>query len=240
MLKRKITKLISLLFFYPQKTFSKASSKSYWAYRRSTEQESLKLNNFQAARLALSQRFLYGRVSLLDVGSGDGSQIFGIQKTFPNLKLFACDSDSTYESLFASHPEIAFRLTSTFDQLSEFLTHASPQVITFFEVLEHIPDCEKYLLMSLDKASEGVLFSVPNTGYIIHRLRFLFGRTPCQWISLPSEHVRFWTLSDMKFWLFEYLGLTRSIITPYMGVPILSRFFPGLFCQGLFVYIPCR
>ena len=240
MLKRKIVKFLSLLFSYPNQRYSEASKQSYWLHRRSTQHKPIILNNFQEVRLFLCKRFLHDRASLLDVGSGDGGQILGIKNNFPNLKLFACDSDSTYESLFASHPEITFKLTSTFEQLSEFQTHASPEIITFFEVLEHIPDCDKYLLMSLDNASEGVLFSVPNTGYIIHRLRLLFGRTPCQWISLPSEHVRYWTLTDMKFWLQEYLCLSDYTIIPYMGIPIISRFFPGLFCQGLFVYIPSR
>lgn len=238
MILHKVQKELTRLFGYPNYSYNDSVSRSYWETRRKTPTSTPSINNFQSARASLFSQFASDPSSLLDVGTGDAAQLLAIKSKHPDLSLYACDNDLTYQSIFDLYPDFSFQQTTSLEQLQDYFSRCSPQYISFFEVLEHIPECETYLLSSLKAASKGVFFSVPNSGYLVHRIRFLFGRTPCQWIIRPSEHVRFWTLSDMSYWLYQYLQLPQSIIIPYMGPPILARLFPSLFCKGLFVFIP--
>ena len=44
----------------------------------------------------------------------------------------------------------------------------------------------------------------------MHRLRYMLGRFPLQWIVNPNEHIRFWTLKDLIWWL-DYLNINKQI-----------------------------
>jgi 2-polyprenyl-3-methyl-5-hydroxy-6-metoxy-1,4-benzoquinol methylase len=105
------------------------------------------------------------------------------------------------------------------------------------EVLEHIPNPEKFIKTISKKAKKGVFFSVPNTGYISYRLRLLFGAFPMQWNIHPGEHLRFWTYRDLKWWLNELDLADRSEIYVYQGIPLLNKIYKGLFGAGFVVKI---
>jgi 2-polyprenyl-3-methyl-5-hydroxy-6-metoxy-1,4-benzoquinol methylase len=104
------------------------------------------------------------------------------------------------------------------------------------EILEHIPHSEKVLDVLYKKAQKGVFFSFPNSGNILYRLRVLFGRMPAQWIKFPNEHLRFWTLKDLRWWL-KALGYTNYHIHSYRGVPYLEKVWPSMFAGSFVVYI---
>lgn len=108
--------------------------------------------------------------------------------------------------------------------------------VTAFEILEHMPVPEILVANILKKANKGLIFSVPNSGYYAHRLRFLFGKFPLQWIVHPGEHLRFWTVSDMEFWI-QSLGCEIEKMVLYEGLPILNKIFPKLFAQGIIVFV---
>jgi len=99
-----------------------------------------------------------------------------------------------------------------------------------------MPNAEKILEYIYRKAKIGVFFSIPNSGYFIYRLRLLFGKFPKQWSVFPNEHLRFWTLGDLKWWLCA-LGYKKYKIFCYKGIPILNILLPSLFAAGLVVYI---
>ena len=82
-----------------------------------------------------------------------------------------------------------------------------------------------------------LIFSVPNTGYVAHRKRLLFGSFPLQWRNNPGEHLRFWTLGDMKWWLKQLNLYEKSIIKTYEGFPLLNKLWPGMFAMGIIVII---
>jgi len=105
------------------------------------------------------------------------------------------------------------------------------------EVLEHMPNPEKFLKLIIKKAKRGVFFSFPNTGYISYRLRLLFGAFPMQWRIHPGEHLRFWTYRDLKWWLKELELYDKSEIYVYEGIPVLNRLWKGLFGAGFVVEI---
>jgi 2-polyprenyl-3-methyl-5-hydroxy-6-metoxy-1,4-benzoquinol methylase len=104
------------------------------------------------------------------------------------------------------------------------------------EVLEHVPNSEEVLRALVNKCTRSVFFSVPNTGFFRHRLRLLFGKAPAQWVTMPNEHLRFWTIRDMRWWL-TALGYTKFTIIPYHGVPGLNRLMPNLFAEGMIVSV---
>ena len=109
--------------------------------------------------------------------------------------------------------------------------------IMILEVLEHMPNPEKFLKMILPKAKKSIFFSFPNSGYIAYRLRLLFGSFPMQWTLHPGEHLRFWTFRDLKWWLNQMSLLHKSKIHIYEGVPILNKVWKGLFGAGLIVKV---
>ncbi len=123
-----------------------------------------------------------------------------------------------------------------FDQIKNL-----PEVdyILGFELIEHLPNPETFVYYLLKKAKKGLVFSVPNTGYYIHRLRLLFGRFPLQWMTHPGEHLRFWTFKDMNFWL-KSIGLENAALILYEGIPFLNKIFPNLFAQGMIVFIKSK
>ena len=116
-------------------------------------------------------------------------------------------------------------------------------LITAFEVFEHLEEPEEYLLYLLTKTNNTLIFSVPNTGYIFHRLRLIFGYFPYQWKTFPGEHLRFWTYKDMQWWLSTYLGIDKKNfkIECYASIaPFLNKLIPSLsplLAKGLFIYV---
>jgi 2-polyprenyl-3-methyl-5-hydroxy-6-metoxy-1,4-benzoquinol methylase len=109
--------------------------------------------------------------------------------------------------------------------------------ILMLEVLEHIQYPEDLLRLTHKNCKKSIFFSIPNTGYIAYRLRLLFGRFPVQWRLHPGEHVRFWTLTDLRWWLGELNLLHKSSIHLYQGVPYLNKIFPSIFGAGIIVEI---
>ena len=52
-----------------------------------------------------------------------------------------------------------------------------------------------------------------------------------------SEHLRFWTIRDLKWWLGFLNIYNQSKIIPYKRVPFLNKIWPNLFAEGSFVII---
>jgi 2-polyprenyl-3-methyl-5-hydroxy-6-metoxy-1,4-benzoquinol methylase len=107
------------------------------------------------------------------------------------------------------------------------------------EIIEHMPNTEEFIFKIQNKSKKGLIFSFPNTGYYSHRLRLLFGRFPLQWIVRPGEHLRFWTVKDVKWWV-KNLGFNLEKLIFYEGVPILNKVFPNLFSQGIIIKISSK
>ena len=75
----------------------------------------------------------------------------------------------------------------------------------------------------------------------MHRLRLMLGKFPLQWRTSPGEHVRFWTTSDMHWWLKNVIGLKKEDykLYHYAGFPILEKIplLQPILCKGLLVCI---
>lgn len=75
------------------------------------------------------------------------------------------------------------------------------------ETLEHLAQPEE-LVAKLKAAADYLVLSVPNSAFYRYRLGLMFrGRFFTQWMSHPSEHLRYWSHTDFLDWL-AAMGLT--------------------------------
>lgn len=213
---------------YPRMRPLDHSYDEYWA----TRDVQASLNAFQRDRAEIILQHVNDRDSVVDIGCGDGRILEFL--TSSNSTLSVQGIDNSPAAL-----DIARRRGLRVKQCDITQLHAAdiPEAdwILLLEVLEHITTCEEVLCRSLSRCKKGVIFSVPNTGFIVHRLRLLLGRFPLQWRAHPGEHVRFWTLTDMHFWL-KAQGYRYSMYA-YQGVPLLWKLWPSLFAAGLCVKV---
>ncbi len=207
----------------------------YWVERRGSSTNSV-LSDWQKVRADQSLKILEAGSSVIDIGCGDGA-VLNYFRENKNIKGVGVDV-SLQELEKAKNNNIE---TMYLDLNKEESVSDLPQVdyITIFEVLEHLPDPEEILSKLITKTRKGIIFSVPNTGYYTYRLRLLFGKFPLQWVVFPGEHLRFWTVRDMKYWL-EYINVKDYQLFLYKGLPLLNRLFPNLFARGIIVYIKSK
>ncbi|MEK7589158.1 MAG: class I SAM-dependent methyltransferase [Patescibacteria group bacterium] len=222
------------LFIYPTLREHDTKYNRYWHERKLSAKS---LNEFQQDRANLALRYLEAGSSIMDIGAGNGAVLLDINKRKPMRYLIGVDiSDDALRMIRENgingiHADISM--------LAERQLLPPVDYIFLFEVIEHTPSSEDLLNWAFSNARKGVFFSVPNTGFISHRLRLLFGKFPLQWRAHPSEHVRFWTLRDMRWWLSQ-LNYQNYQLIAYQGIPFLKRIQPSLAAQGLFVFIPKR
>ena len=226
------------VFEYPQKTLSLVTEDydAYWRQKRGTEPS---LSDWQKERaekvIAELKKRGEDEFVIADIGCGDGVLLAHILKSFPKARGVGYDSSAVAHELAK---KAGIHETKFLDLRTDTaLVAVQPaDYILLLETLEHIPEAEKVLTASVSKAKKGVFISFPNTGFFTYRLRLLFGKFPAQWIRMPNEHIRFWTLGDLKWWL-KSLGLSKFAISPYQGVPILKHVLPGSMAAGLFAVI---
>ena len=217
------------LFRYPAYRSADASYDDYWQVRDLHSP----LNSFQRSRVGFIARRLSDGDSVLDVGCGDGRTLEALTGGIRHIGAFGIDSSSAAleraKARGIATMQGDIRRPETLKDVDE------ADWILLLEVLEHMPDSETLLAWASGHARKGVIFSVPNTGFITHRLRLLLGRFPLQWKAHPSEHLRFWTVRDIRWWL-RQLGFQYELHT-YEGIPILNRLWPSMFAAGTIVTI---
>lgn len=228
----RIKNFINELFYYPSILSSSVSYEQYW-----TQKKKGKLgvpNSFQEMRAKWISDRIKENSSIVDIGCGDGSVLFAIKK-IKNINATGLDVSEFIlnflkESGFAAQ---SFDLKNKNDLQKIPISEHS----LILEVLEHMESPEDFLKEVMGRTRKSVFVSVPNTGFIKHRLRLLLGRFPVQWRSHPSEHLRFWTLRDFHWWLSQLQIADNSTVYAYAGVPILNYLWPSLFAEGIIAEI---
>jgi methionine biosynthesis protein MetW len=127
---------------------------------------------------------------------------------------------------------------------SEFQLTGIYDYIVISEVLEHLSNPEQVMLKLSGKYNRYLLITVPNSGFLGERLRLMLGRFPRQWALDPSEHLRFWTVTDFIFWCQElgyrvedYYGL----LDQYYDIKLpLWRWYPRLFSRYVLYKVTVR
>ena len=206
----------------------------YWQKRFRWDE--LALSNWQKQRSDLVLKIIEPNSKILDCGCGNGSVLKYLKE---KINISGIGVDISEDALIKAKKNGIDGIKMDITNLDSLNDLPEVDYILGFEIIEHMPNPEEFINKIQNKARIALIFSVPNTGYYIQRLRLLFGRFPQQWISHPGEHLRFWTVKDMEWWI-EAVGFELDKIVLYEGLPILNKIFPKLFCQGIIVKIKSK
>ena len=228
---------VESLFIYPKKHIKiMPIYDDYWKSKRGKSIGALSSWQKERADLILKNVQENKEISILDIGCGDGSILNYLKSNLKYLnKLYGIDFSDFSLNQARKFNIVTFKKDiSKLDNL-DFLSEDIDYIL-LLEVIEHVQNSEKLVDIAFKKAKKGVFVSVPNTGYFLHRLRLLFGRFPLQWREHPSEHVRFWTVYDMNWWL-SALDYKNYELYLYKGVNLLNKIFPSIFGAGMLIFI---
>jgi methionine biosynthesis protein MetW len=160
---------------------------------------------------------------VLEVGCGDGAlaQHLGAVR---GCRVLAVDVSEQAVSFARERGVDACRR----DVVKEPFERDTFEYVVLSEVIEHLPLPEE-LLAALRPVAPCFLVSLPNTAYIFYRVCLgLLGRFPTQWVVHPSEHLRFWSVTDFRAWArAQGFSVTREAASN--GIPILKRWHHNLF-----------
>lgn len=196
----------------------------YWAEAGKGEPGPARLARFRAIAAHIEPGS-----SVLDIGCGDGELLAHLRETkgvtAHGLEFSAAGRARAQEKGLDVQP---CDLTSP-----DFSVEREVDYIVISEVLEHVPNPEEVLLKVRDRFRKRLIITIPNVGSIIDRLRLVFGRFAHQWVFHPSEHLRFWTITDFCFTC-RQLGYTverfDGLYTPYLPSFLkLWAWYPRLF-----------
>jgi methionine biosynthesis protein MetW len=171
--------------------------------------------------------------SVLEIGCGDGRLLEFLKKEKDIIEKGIDISDVAISR--AKKRNVNCKV---FNILKDELNKKYDYII-LCDVIEHISDSELIMKRIEGKYKENIIMSIPNYGIIFNRLRLLFGKVPLDWHWHPKEHLRQWTLSDIKYWLSsgKYGFRKKKIlkIYPHVGIPLLKDMFPSLFASGFVI-----
>jgi methionine biosynthesis protein MetW len=225
---------IKSLISYPKikVTSSSVEYDLYWNDKRKDEMSIL--SNFQKNRAKIVASYIKNMSSVLDIGCGNGAILQYLRK---EKNIFGFGADFSNKVLINIEKMGFPNMKIDISDINALMELEKTDTILLLEVIEHTPNPEEIIQVLLKKCNNNLIFSIPNTGYWMHRVRLLFGRFPIQRRIHPGEHLRFWTKTDIIWWL-NALSIKNYEIKMYEGIPILNILFPGLFAMGIIVVIP--
>lgn len=225
------------VFLYPKHQIGVGNDQyeAYWEERGKT---GLHLSPWQKERSDIALSFIDEQKDasfrVVDIGCGDGAVLAYLRNKYSNLKGIGIDFSDT---VLRFAKGAGFETHAIDFSNPEKLEIPEGDYVILFETIEHIANSELLVTKAFEKVKKLVFISIPNTGFFTYRLRLLFGKFPAQWVDQPNEHLRFWTVADMKWWL-RALNLEKSAtIKTYKGVPLLKYLWPSLFAAGMVVII---
>lgn len=168
--------------------------------------------------------------SVLDVGCGTGGFLDYLHDVRPHCRLLGTDISQRAVASAVEHGYDAFVADLVVDDLP-----GRYDVVTCFETIEHIAEAEVVLTKIRDACDGTVIMSLPNFGFIDHRIRLaLFGRFPDTNLQFHvKEHIRHWTVTDFKVWADRYGLEVVKVEGQYGSAKLPWRRFPGLFSRQL-------
>jgi methionine biosynthesis protein MetW len=160
---------------------------------------------------------------VLEVGCGDGAFAAHLART-RGCAVTAVDV-SARAVAFARERGVDVRQR---DVLAEPFGRDEFDYVVLSEVLEHLALPEE-LLAALRPSAPRFLVSLPNTAYVFYRVGLgVLGRFPAQWVVHPSEHLRFWSVTDFRAWAGAQ-GFQVAREAASNGLPVLKRWHHNLF-----------
>lgn len=227
----KRAKHVYRLIFGPMPLHEFDDYEAYWEERGKAPK---RLHRYES----ISSRIRDGE-SVLDVGCGDGAFLEFLREDHPRSRLFGVDLSEEAIRRLQSR-DIAGRQLRAGDTLRSRVDGQFDHVV-MMEVIEHVHDAEKLVRDALELEPGSMFITIPNAGYLQHRLRLMFGgRFPVTFIMYHmKEHIRFWTVKDFLQWA-EYLGLEvidyegQERTTNFFKLRLI-RWFPAL-CAAQMIY----
>jgi len=215
------------LFSYHDPLSLSSDYDRYWERKRGSNMGHL--SAFQLDRVRAIAGAMPEGVSVLDVGCGDGAIL---QYLIEHKAVEAHGLDISERAVAHCRAQGLDVWLADVTQPESLNALAEYDYITLSEIIEHIPTPEGLLDGLRGHVRQAFIISVPNTGYVWHRLRLLLGRFPLQWLAHPGEHLRFWTRVDSMWWA-GWLGYRVRAVIPYQGTPFLKRLWSNLFASGI-------
>ena len=205
----------------------------YWESRKGNKHTTV-LSHWQKQRADLMLPILSKGDVVIDFGGGSGEilRYFEEQKGVSGI---CVDFNQSMLDIASSYGIKVIK--ADISKMEELSKLPDCDYLFGFEILEHVPNPEEIVKFLETKVRKGLVFSFPNSGFYVYRLRMLFGKFPVQWFTHPSEHLRFWTVSDAQWWA-RSLGFAKSYIKTYEGLPFLNKVFPKIFAAGQVVFLP--
>jgi methionine biosynthesis protein MetW len=230
----KIKKDLENIGRYPKYFFSSdnlSNYNTYWGEKRKSDNSVL--STWQKERADCILKLIEKNSSVIDMGCGDGAILFYLKE---KAGIDGIGVDISSKILNKANKIGIKTIEMDINNIESLKKLPEVDYILGLEILEHMPNPEKFIYAIKDKAKRGLIFSFPNSGYYTHRIRFLLGKFPLQWIVFPGEHLRFWTVKDAKWWV-KYINFSLENIIIYQGTPFLNKIIPSLFGQGIIIKI---
>jgi methionine biosynthesis protein MetW len=203
---------------------------AYW--REKARERRGELSRWRLRRAQVFASLLGPGDRVLDVGAGDGAVL---RYLIAEKQIVATGLDISPDAVAFCREQGLPVVLADIGEPENALPEGTWDYAILSEILEHLPNPEQVVDALRGRVLEGLIVSVPNSGYVAHRVRMLLGRFPLQWVVSPREHLRFWTIPDFEWWAAR---LNFSIVAryPYEGVRGLKRCWPRLFAAGM-VYV---
>jgi methionine biosynthesis protein MetW len=192
------------------------------------------------ARAKTVSSFIEPNSTILDIGCGDGMVIEYLLKHNSPKRIVGIDISSKVINNLKSKGYECFQMDILSEDFLVFIKNNNFDYIIITEVLEHINEPEVVMRALKGKFTKNVIASIPNSGFLYHRVRLLFGKFPIVSIIYHvKEHVRFWTHGDFLYWC-KYLGFSVVKCKAYTYPNILglnaSKLSVSLFGQQI-IYV---
>ena len=220
-LAREIGRLPRVIFGYNPVVLSAMDYDEYW--------DEVGEHQADNPRIAIICEMCEEGASVLDLGCGDGRLL---ARLVSQRNVRASGMDISTEALRIASKRGLTDLQQVDLMSPSFELSSEHDYIVCTEVLEHVAHPERVLAKVRGHFRKALIVSVPNTGYYPQRLRLLFGKFPLQWGRHPGEHLRFWTVSDFRWWV-ELQGYEIIHAVAADGFPLLLRIWPSLFANQM-------
>lgn len=198
------------------------------------------INNGLKEREEIILRHIPAESSVLDIGCGNSLlpiklQEKGCSVTVGDISAIVLDG---YKSYGVNPFEI------NLENLHKYPLATMYDYIILSEVLEHTRNPEE-IVQHLKCCARNFVFTVPNSAFYRYRAHLMLrGRFFTQWVSHPSEHLRFWSHIDFVDWVRDMgLELRESVSSngfSFFGLlPRLKNMWKNLFGHQIVYFAKC-
>lgn len=160
--------------------------------------------------------------SVLDIGCGNSLLPVSLQKKGCSVTV----GDISTVVLDGYREKGIETLVVDLERIHDDSLLAAYDYIILSEVLEHTRNPEE-IIQKLKRHTKHFVLTIPNSAFYRYRFHLLFqGRFFTQWVSHPSEHLRFWSHRDFMDWIRD-MGLVVERAESSNGFSFFGLF-PGL------------